>query len=111
MPCNSVARIRWYEAQRVVVLGCESLEILAAAAGAEVVNPFLDPRFTRALERSGVTANHVGGRARFVAQLFGGVVPGACLEPRRKALFGEAFWSSHSRSLSSSFDGTGSIAH
>lgn len=103
-PRRYAARLEWWQGLRAVELGYASLELLAADAGARIVHPLSDPAFAGALVR---LAPHSGPPARgpFMHRVFGGLLPMALFERTSKALFDLAFWRSHARGLTASWNG------
>jgi hypothetical protein len=85
-------------------MACESLARVAEEAGCAVSHPLLDSSFLRALERTGLSAEKLGGRARLIEAVFGEVLPPACVSRRPKATFREVFWRKHSTEFLGSFD-------
>jgi asparagine synthase (glutamine-hydrolysing) len=79
---------------------------LTRDAGIELVEPFLDPRFFRALLSEAPEAG-VPNRNAGLVRFFGDLLPAAILERRSKARFTESFWGPDSREFARTWDGSG----
>ena len=82
----------------------DTLRRLATAAGADLINPLLEPHFVAALARAGGRLGY-GDRRATIAAALGDVLPRATLERRDKAIFDEVFWGEATRTLTRSWDG------
>ncbi len=99
-------RTAWQARRRDLVLGVESLKLLANDAGTRLVFPLLDPRWVGAVARAG-GRDGFGTRRDALDALLTEVVPVALRDRRRKALFTEVFWTGRARELAERWDGSG----
>lgn len=105
-PASWAPHVQWQLRRRDIALGTAALSRLAADAGARALSPLLDPGFVAAVARAGGRLGF-GDRVRTTNALFGGVLPPSVLERRRKAMFGEVFWSAPTLELIRSWGGEG----
>ncbi|HEX2505576.1 MAG TPA: asparagine synthase-related protein [Gaiellaceae bacterium] len=101
-PRRRRAHVRWRGRFRYHRVGGESLALLAADSGVQLVHPFLAPAFRAALARTPFEERTGAFRA-----LVGDVLPDEILARRTKSSFDEAFFARHSRAFVLSWDGTG----
>lgn len=99
-------RVAWQASRRHLALGLQSLDRLAADAGASIAHPLLDPDFLSGLATAGGRYG-VGSRAATIAALLGDVLPVALQNRRTKAHFDEVFWQTPARELMRRWDGEG----
>jgi len=95
--------LRWGRRRRNVLHSVRALELMAANAGCEVLNPLLDLGVWLAVQRAGGWRGF-GDRPTTLAALFGSSVPSALAGRRHKARFGEVFWRQPSRALARGWD-------
>lgn len=98
--------VAWGWASRSRAVLSATMDVLAADAGVQLVNPFHEPGAVAAVGR------RFGGRGpanrfRAMRALFGDLLPHAVLVRRGKAFFDEAFFSDHSRALAGTWRGGG----
>jgi hypothetical protein len=105
-PSTWSGRIAWQAGRRDLTLGLQTLELLAADAGASVAHPLLDVRFLSALAAAGGRLG-IGDRAATIDGLLGEVLPAALRGRRDKALFDGVYWQAPARELMSHWDGEG----
>ena len=79
-------------------------QALAAAAGTQLVEPLLDPRFVASLAQHG-TRHGYATRDAAMRTLFGGLLPEAVLSRSAKARFTRAFWGAKARSFAEVWEG------
>lgn len=105
-PIRWGASIRWNWGLRAQQANLAYLELLAAAEGARILHPFLEPRFLVAMIEQGRFARS-SDRTGTMRALFGDVLPDdVCARPT-KASFDGVFWSRHSDAFAAQFDGFG----
>ena len=75
-------------------------------AGVELVEPFLDSRFFRAIV-SDTPVEGVPNRNAGLARFFGDLLPAGLLERTSKARFTESFWGPDARAFAREWDGSG----
>lgn len=98
--------VGWWWRHRARAVRTATAEALAAGAGTQMVQPFLEPSVLAA------AAGHFGAagprsRAAALGELFGDVLSEPVVSRRSKAYFDEAFFSIHSRAFAAGWDGTG----
>jgi len=98
--------VRWLPRARDWTVRQRTFEILAAEAGARIVDPFLDPDFLIALASWGGWRG-LGTRSRAMRLLFADVLPDAILERGSKAEFTGAFFGPRSRAFAREWAGGG----
>jgi asparagine synthetase B (glutamine-hydrolysing) len=94
----------WRSRARAVLAG--TFDALAAGAGTNIVQPFLE-RSVIASAAGNFGAAGPSSRSAAMRELFGDVLPEAVLVRRSKAFFDDAFFSTHSRSFARSWAGAG----
>lgn len=97
----------WHAGRRDLVLSCQTLQILADDASAQVLHPLLDPGFMTAFSERGLAPERVGGRAALFRQLFGAALPDIVYVRRPKANLREVFWRAPTRAVVDAWDGQG----
>jgi asparagine synthase (glutamine-hydrolysing) len=97
-------RVDWLARRRGLSTQRASGEALAAAAGAALVEPFLDPAFLASLEQYGGRRGY-GTRDAAMETLFAGLVPAAVRSRPSKARFNRALWGEDARAFASEWDG------
>jgi asparagine synthetase B (glutamine-hydrolysing) len=95
----------WWQSRRRLVLS-QTLSLLGADAGAQVVQPFLDAEVLAA------AASHFGARGPTdrtsgMRGVFGDVLPESVLARGTKATFDDAFFAGHSRAFVAQWTGGG----
>lgn len=106
-PRDLQRRLAWQTSRRRLIIGCESLEMLAGDVSARVLHPLLDQRFVSAVAARGVTPERAGGRAGLFRELFGAAFPDFMYRRRPKASFAEVFWRAPTREAIARWDGRG----
>lgn len=109
LPLRLAPRMRWALGFRYAGVGTDSLDLIAADAGARIAHPLLDPAVWGAVTRAAAPHGFTGRTAAMRA-LFGHLLPDALLSRRGKAGFDEVFFSSHSRHFVRSWNGAGTPA-
>ena len=105
-PVASPAALAWTLRRRRLAALRDSLGALAVDAGAAIDHPLIDPLFVAAVARAAGWAG-TGGRSRFLPRLAGDLLPRDVLLRRDKTSFVDVYWTSHSRELAMSWDGSG----
>jgi hypothetical protein len=105
-PLHWSGAIGWWWRSRARALLAGTFDAMAAGAGTQVVQPFLDPAVL------GAAAGHFGAagprsRADAMRDLFGDVLDEPVITRRSKAFFDDAFFSQHSRAFVAGWDGAG----
>lgn len=105
-PLRWSGAIGWWWRSRARALLAGTFDAMAAGAGAQVVQPFLEPAVLAA------TAGHFGAagptsRADALRELFGDLLDETVITRRSKASFNDAFFSRHSRAFAAGWDGSG----
>ena len=106
VPLRWSGAIGWWWRSRGRALLAGTFDAMAAGAGAQVVQPFLEPAVL------GAAAGHFGAagprsRADAMRELFGDVLDETVITRRSKATFNDAFFSEHSRAFAAGWDGAG----
>jgi hypothetical protein len=94
----------WRVARRDTELSLRSLELLAGAAGCEVLSPLLAPAFVTALAQADGRLG-AGDRLATLKRWFAPVLPRVLEGRRDKALFGEVFWREPSLKFARGWEG------
>ena len=92
--------------RRYLLLGLQSIGLLAKDAGVLAVHPLADRRFAATLADAGGRLG-LGDRTALMWRLFGNLLPPRLLARRDKARFHEAFWSGPSRRFAQGWNGEG----
>ena len=105
-PLRWSGAIDWWWRSRARTLLTATFDALAAGAGTQVVQPFLEPAVL------GAAAGHFGAagprsRADALGGLFGDVLDEPVITRRSKAFFDDAFFSTHSRAFAAGWTGDG----
>lgn len=95
--------VRFATRRREVTVGQTTLQAMAAAAGAGVASPLLDPAVVAAVAQAG----RFKSRLAALHALFGELLPAPLHERRDKALFHEVFWREPTRAAIRGWDGGG----
>jgi asparagine synthase (glutamine-hydrolysing) len=99
-PLERLEDSRYLELSRAIVA------VLTHDADVELVQPFLAPRFFRAI-LSEVPEEGFPSRNAAFESFFGDLLPAAVARRTSKAVFTEAFWGPDSRDFANGWDGTG----
>jgi len=91
---------------RYFEVGTAIFQALAERAGVLLVEPFLSPRFVRALAASGPSGGYES-RARALEALFGDVLSPDAAARSTKASFTRVPWGPEARAFADTWDGTG----
>lgn len=105
-PRTWTGAVGWWWRSRYREVLTATVEGLARDAGAQIVQPFLDPRVVAAFTRHFGMAGPID-RSAAMRDLFADVLPDDILDRRSKAHFTDAFISEHSRAFAASWDGNG----
>ena len=98
--------VEWWWRSRARVVVARTLELLAADAGTQLVQPFLEPSVLRAAARRfGVRGP--SSRSTALRAMFGDLLLPAVLTRTSKPRFNEAFFADHSRAFAASWTGGG----
>lgn len=98
--------VEWWWRSRSRVVLARTIELLAADAGTQLVQPFLEPSVLRAAARRfGVRGPY--SRSTALRAMFGDLLPPAVLTRTSKSRFDEAFFADHSRAFVASWTGGG----
>ncbi len=105
-PLSASRSVGWWWQSRTRVVLSETFACLAAEAGTQLVQPFLEPGVM------GAVAHHFGARgpadrSAAMGDLFADVLPSGVIHRRSKAFFDEAFFGDHSRRFVEAWDGSG----
>ncbi|HYO45510.1 MAG TPA: asparagine synthase-related protein [Gemmatimonadota bacterium] len=99
-PLERLEYSRYLELSRGIVA------VLTHDADVELVEPFLDPRFFRAI-LSELPEEGFPSRNAALESFFGDLLPAAVVRRTSKAIFTESFWGPDSRDFANGWDGTG----
>jgi asparagine synthase (glutamine-hydrolysing) len=99
-PLESLENSRYLELSRGIVAAFKH------DADVELVEPFLDPRFFRAI-LSELPQEGFPSRNAALEAFFGDLLPQAVVRRTSKAIFTESFWGRDSRDFAKDWDGTG----
>ncbi|HWB67310.1 MAG TPA: asparagine synthase-related protein [Mycobacteriales bacterium] len=93
----------WHVRRRNVTVAVETMELLAADAGAQIGHPLISPVFVGALIRAGAGIRDTD-RNRTVRRFFADVLPAELVARQDKAVFSEVIFRGVSRDLRNTFD-------
>jgi hypothetical protein len=105
-PLGAAARLAWACGQRAMTVGTASLGAIAAAEGAAIAHPLLDPRLWSAVAGA-VGARGYETRTAGMRALVGHLLPGELIARADKATFDEVFCGPASRAAAAGYDGAG----